>query len=134
MLEILEGICEGKGKEEDLKLLEELSSYVQDTSLCALGQTAPNPVLTTLKYFKDEYIEHIKKHECRAKVCKALISYEINPDNCTGCGLCALKCPVKAIAGEKKKPHFIDPDICTKCGTCSSLCKFEAINIKTGGN
>jgi NADH-quinone oxidoreductase subunit F len=133
MLEILENICGGKGKEEDLKMLEELSHYVKETSLCGLGKTAPNPVLTTLRYFKDEYIEHIKKHECRAKVCKALISYEINPENCTGCGLCAMKCPVKAIAGEKKKPHFIDPDICTKCGTCSSLCKFKAIDVKTGG-
>ena len=133
MLEILEDICSGKGKLEDLELLEELSEYVKETSLCGLGQTAPNPVLTTLRYFKQEYLDHIQNHKCDAKVCKSLISYEINPENCTGCGLCAMKCPVKAITGEKKKPHFIDPDICTKCGTCLSHCKFKAVTVQTGG-
>jgi ferredoxin len=132
MLEILEDICKGKGVEESLELLEELGNYVKETSLCGLGKTAPNPVLTTLKYFKDEYVAHIEKKECPAKVCKALIFYEIDPEKCTGCTLCARKCPVKAISGEKKKTHTIDKDICTKCGTCFQACKFDAVIVKTG--
>ena len=133
ILEMLNDICSGKGNENSIPLLEELCEHVKETSLCGLGKTAPDPVLTTLKYFEDEYIAHIQKKECPAKVCKSLISYEINTKNCTGCGLCALKCPVKAITGEKKKPHTIDIDVCTKCGTCFGLCKFKAIEVNTGG-
>ena len=134
MLEILEDICAGKGNENSIPLLEELSEYIKETSLCGLGITAPNPVLTTLKYFKNEYIKHIEDKECPAKTCKALITYQIDPENCTGCGLCAKKCPVNAITGEKKKPHFLDQDICTKCGTCFEACKFKAVQVKSGGN
>lgn len=133
MLEILEDICAGKGDENSIPLLEELSEYIKETSLCGLGKTAPNPVLTTLKYFKDEYIAHIQNKECPAKVCKALIFYEINSKDCIGCGICAKKCPVNAISGEKKKPHVIDKEICTKCGTCIATCKINAIQVKTGG-
>ena len=133
MLEILEDICDGKGEMHHLDLLEELSEYIKETSLCGLGKTAPNPVLTTMKYFRDEYLAHIEKKECPAKVCKALIHYEIDPENCIGCGMCARKCPVEAISGEKKEPHVIDVDICTNCGTCRATCKFKAVLVKTGG-
>jgi len=132
MLEILEDICSGKGDKDSIPLLLELSDYIMETSLCGLGKTAPNPVLTTLKYFENEYISHIKNKECPAKVCKALISYEINSDECTGCGLCSKKCPVNAISGEKKKPHILDKDVCTKCGTCFQVCRFNAVQVKTG--
>jgi NADH-quinone oxidoreductase subunit F len=98
--------------------------------LCGLGQTAPNPVLTTIKYFKSEYEAHIRDKKCPAKSCKPLLTYEINPEKCTGCMLCNKKCPVNAISGEKKLPHFINQSICTKCGTCYSVCKFEAISVE----
>jgi len=133
MLEILEDICSGRGNEDSIPLLEELSEHIMNTSLCGLGKTAPNPVLTTLKYFRDEYIAHIERRECPAKVCKPLITYEIDPENCKGCRMCAKKCPVEAITGEKKEPHVIDGDVCTKCGTCFATCKFNAIVVKTGG-
>jgi NADH-quinone oxidoreductase subunit F len=133
MLEILEDICAGVASENSLDLLKELSEYIIDTSLCALGQTAPNPVLTTLKYFRDEYAAHINKQECPAKVCKELIYYEINSENCTGCTLCARKCPVEAINGEVKNPHKIDLELCTKCGNCHEVCRFKAVEVKTGG-
>ena len=133
VLDMLEDICTGKGDENTLPLLEELCEYIKDTSLCGLGKTSPDPILTTMKYFKDEYLAHIRDKECPAKVCKALIFYEINPENCIGCGLCAKKCPVEAISGEKKEPHVIDKDVCTKCGTCFATCKFNAVQVKTGG-
>ena len=130
MLEILERIVEGKGREGDAELLSELALQIKEGSLCALGQTAPNPVLTTLKYFKNEYIDHIEHKKCTAKQCKALVSYVIDNGKCTGCTLCKRKCPVSAISGEVKKPHEIDAALCTKCGICASVCKFKAILIE----
>lgn len=132
LLEILEDICAGKGSIDSLELLEEVSDYVKTTSLCGLGKTAPNPVITTLQYFKDEYLAHIQKKQCPAKVCKALISYDIDKEKCTGCGQCARKCPVDAISGEPKKLHVLDQKICTKCGTCIATCKFDAVQLKSG--
>jgi NADH-quinone oxidoreductase subunit F len=129
MLEILERITEGKGKESDIALLEELAYQIKDNSLCGLGQTAPNPVLTTLKYFRDEYTAHIVEKKCPAKVCKNLLTYEIDPEKCTGCTVCAKKCPVDAISGERKQVHFINQDICIRCGDCYSRCKFDAIKL-----
>lgn len=129
MLEILNNICKGKGKEEDIETLEELSLAVKDFALCGLGGTAPNPVLTTLKYFKDEYFMHIKDRKCPAGVCKELIEYSILEDLCTGCGLCLKSCPTNAISGEKKKLHYIDKTKCIKCGVCYDTCKFKAIKI-----
>ncbi len=129
MLEILKRITEGKGNEKDLELLEDLSRHVQKTSLCGLGQLAPNPVLTTLKYFNDEYQAHIKDKKCPALVCKSLITIGIIEDNCTGCTACAKVCPVNAISGERKKVHVIDPEVCTRCGLCIETCKFNAIEV-----
>ncbi len=130
MLEILTRITEGKGTLEDLDRLEYLAYKVRDTSLCALGGTAPNPVLTTLKYFRDEYIAHVQDKKCPAKVCKALIHYTIDPVACTGCTACARVCPVQAISGERKQPHTIDPAICIKCGACYEACRFNAIIVE----
>ncbi|MCX6257844.1 MAG: NADH-quinone oxidoreductase subunit NuoF [Bacteroidia bacterium] len=129
MLEVLNRIIDGKGKEGDIEVLEELAYQIKDNSLCGLGQTAPNPVLTTLKYFRNEYEAHIRDKKCPAKACKQLLTYEVIPDKCTGCMICAMKCPVKAIDGERKKVHFIHQEICTKCGECYSRCKFEAIMV-----
>jgi NADH-quinone oxidoreductase subunit F len=129
MLEILTRITEGKGEEGDLARLETLSYQIKDNSLCGLGQTAPNPVLTTMKYFRDEYEAHIRDKKCPAKVCKALLTYEVDPDKCTGCTVCAKNCPSNAIDGERKKIHFIRQDACIKCGMCFSKCKFDAINV-----
>lgn len=126
MLEILERITRGEGKDGDIELLEELAGKIKDGAMCGLGQTAPNPVLTTLRYFRNEYEDHIYNHTCTAKSCKALIHYEIT-DNCKGCGACARKCPVGAISGEKKKMHVIDPNVCIKCGKCEESCKFDAV-------
>ncbi|MCK5201170.1 MAG: 4Fe-4S binding protein, partial [Spirochaetales bacterium] len=131
MLDILTRITEGKGKEEDLVILEEMSELISSTSLCALGGTAPNPVLTTLKYFRDEYEVHIKESRCPAKECKALIQYTILADKCTGCTLCARDCPVDAISGERKEIHIIDPEVCVKCGICKAVCNFDAVRIES---
>lgn len=130
MLEILERICDGKGKMEDLDLLEDLAQKVKDGSLCALGGTAPNPILTTLKYFRDEYISHIVDKKCPAKVCTALIHYTIDPVTCIGCTKCARQCPVNAISGEIRKPHLIDQDTCIKCGQCMAVCPVKAISVE----
>ena len=129
MLEILIDICNGRGTVEDLEILEDLAGSIKDSALCGLGQTAPNPVLTTLKYFKDEYLAHIEEGTCPAKVCKALIRYEIIPDKCTGCGACLKVCPTAAITGEKKEVHNIAQEKCIKCGMCYSTCRFEAIEV-----
>jgi NADH:ubiquinone oxidoreductase subunit F (NADH-binding)/(2Fe-2S) ferredoxin/NAD-dependent dihydropyrimidine dehydrogenase PreA subunit len=130
MSEILEDITNGNGKLEDLELLEELAEVIKDTALCALGGTAPNPVLSTIKYFRNEYEAHIKDKKCPAGVCKALIEYSIDPKKCTGCDACTKQCPQDAITGKKKEPHNIDPEKCIKCGACYDICKFEAVNKK----
>jgi NADH:ubiquinone oxidoreductase subunit F (NADH-binding)/(2Fe-2S) ferredoxin/Pyruvate/2-oxoacid:ferredoxin oxidoreductase delta subunit len=130
MLEILTGICEGHGKQGDIELLEELGTMIQQFSLCGLGTSAPNPVLTTIRYFRNEYEAHIQDRKCPSGVCKALFHYEIDETACNGCHLCALKCPQKAITGEKKKPHKLDQEMCIKCGICYDACKFNAISIK----
>jgi NADH-quinone oxidoreductase subunit F len=132
MLEILERITEGRGAENDIEKLESLSEYIMQGSLCGLGQTAPNPVLTTIRYFRSEYEAHIKEKKCPARSCRELIEYQVIPDNCTGCTLCARVCPVDAISGSKKELHYIDSQICTHCGACYDACKFEAIDILTG--
>lgn len=130
MLEILTRISEGKGKEGDVELLEELCAAIKDGALCGLGQTAPNPVLTTIKYFREEYDAHILRHKCPAKECIDLLEYKIDADKCKGCTLCAKKCPVEAIDGELKKVHVIDPNKCIKCGQCFTLCKFDAVGVE----
>lgn len=129
MHEILVKITEGKGEESDLDLLVDLGDKVRDGSLCGLGQTAPNPVLTTLRYFKDEYLEHIKDKKCRSKVCKPLLTFTIDADACTGCTLCAKNCPTNAITGERKKAHIIEQTKCIKCGNCESVCNFNAVKV-----
>ena len=128
LLEILERITKGLGKEGDMELLEKLSADVKAASLCGLGQTAPNPILSTLKYFREEYEAHVREKKCPAKVCKDLLTYSIIGDICTGCGACKRACSAGAITGEKKKPHLIDPLLCIKCGACFDVCKFASVN------
>jgi NADH:ubiquinone oxidoreductase subunit F (NADH-binding) len=127
MHEILERITAGQGQDGDIELLEELARYIRSASLCGFGMTAPNPVLSTLRYFRSEYEVHIRGKKCPAAVCKDLITYSVIEDNCTGCGACRRACPADAVRGTKKKPHQIIEDICIKCGTCFDVCKFKAI-------
>jgi NADH-quinone oxidoreductase subunit F len=129
MLEIVTDITEGRGRAEQLELMAELGETMAEASLCALGKTAPNPVVSTLRYFRDEYEKHINDKQCPAGVCRELIQYSIDPEACTGCGACLKACPHGAITGETKKPHSIDQDVCTKCGICKDVCKFEAVRI-----
>ena len=127
LLEILDKITTGKGTLEDIDKLEELSYYIKENSLCGLGQTAPNPGLSTLKYFRDEYVAHVTERRCPAGACKALTNFTVIEDKCKGCTLCARNCPVGAISGAVKVPHVIDTNKCIKCGVCMDKCKFNAI-------
>lgn len=132
MLEIIEKITEGKATVKDLERLEMLANHIKSTSFCGLGQSAPNPVLSTLRYYKDEYLSHIVNKCCPAKVCKKLITYKIDKEKCVGCNLCSMSCPNKAIKGEVKTPHEIMQELCVKCGTCYEKCKFGAISKESG--
>jgi ferredoxin len=127
MLEILIRITEGQGKPGDVDELERLAKTIKATSLCGLGQTAPNPVLSTIRYFRDEYDAHVNEQRCPAGYCKALLTYSIDADKCTGCTACAKACPVGAISGEAKQPHVIDESLCTRCGACRDTCRFDAV-------
>ena len=129
LLELLNKITEGRGTEKDLDTLATLGQVIKDTALCGLGQTSPNPVLSTLDNFYDEYVEHVRDKTCRAKQCKSLLTYTINPEHCIGCHLCAKNCPADAIGGLVRKPHVINPDKCIKCGMCMARCKFNAILV-----
>ena len=127
MLEILEKICDGKGEEKDLEKLEKLAENIKAASVCGLGQSAPNPVLSTLKYFRDEEEEHVIDKRCRTQECKAMAKITIDPEKCKGCGLCQKNCPVSAIKGEGRDVREIDQSKCIKCGTCLAKCPFKAI-------
>ncbi|HSQ28045.1 MAG TPA: NADH-quinone oxidoreductase subunit NuoF [Anaerolineales bacterium] len=129
ILELLERICEGKGEDGDIEKLESLCSEVQKNSLCGLGQGAPNPVISTLNNFRDEYEAHVYEKRCPAKVCRALIRYEIDVNTCTGCTVCARNCPVEAISGERRHPHVIDAETCIRCGICMQVCNFNAVQV-----
>jgi len=128
--EILERICNGEGRDGDIELLEDLSAVMKQGSLCGLGQTAANPVLSTLRYFRDEYEAHIHEHRCPAGICKALVRYTIDPEKCTGCLACIKPCPTGAITGIKKEPHVINQDKCIQCGTCMDACNFDAVRVE----
>ena len=130
MCRIVTDICEGRGQPEHIDMLRELGQAVKDASLCALGSTAPNPVLSTLRYFQEEYDEHIQEKRCPAGVCRALITYTIDPDHCKACQVCVKKCPQEAISGEKKQPQVIDQDKCIRCGVCRDVCTFEAVMVQ----
>ena len=127
LLEILDRITKGQGREGDIERLEKLSRGVKTTSLCGLGQTAPNPVLSNIRYFSEEFEAHIRDRKCPAKVCRELLTYSISEELCTGCGACLRACPAGAVRGEKKKPHTIDPDICIRCGACFDVCRFNSV-------
>jgi NADH-quinone oxidoreductase subunit F/NADP-reducing hydrogenase subunit HndC len=128
LLNLLEKICAGRGEAEDLDKIREVGTAMQKAALCGLGQTAPNPVLSTMHYFAEEYRAHIEDHRCPAGVCKKLVTYEIDPAKCIGCTLCARKCPVNTIEGERQKPHRILQENCIKCGECLKACKFGAVS------
>jgi NADH:ubiquinone oxidoreductase subunit F (NADH-binding) len=130
LMELLEEITEGRGQEGDIDRLIKMSELIKKTSLCGLGATAPNPVLTTIKYFREEYEAHIRDHKCPAKVCKPLITFTVIEANCNGCQLCRIKCPVEAIDGAKKEVHKVIQEKCIKCGTCYDACKFAAIAVE----
>ena len=130
LMEKLQAITEGQGTEEDIDKLVKMSEIIKKTSLCGLGQTAPNPVLSTIRYFRDEYLAHVRDGKCPAKVCKPLLTFQVVAENCTGCQLCRLKCPAEAVEGSKKEPHHIIQDKCIKCGTCFENCKFDAIAVE----
>ena len=127
MLHLLNRLCEGEGTADDLDRLEKLASTIKSASLCGLGQTAPNPVLTAIGHFREEFEAHVTDKKCPAGVCRNLITVTIDPERCTGCGQCIKVCGVEAITGDKKKAHSIDPELCTKCGACRNVCKFEAV-------
>ncbi|MEA3224499.1 MAG: NADH-ubiquinone oxidoreductase-F iron-sulfur binding region domain-containing protein, partial [Planctomycetota bacterium] len=129
MHHILQRICNGEGRDGDIELLEELGTAIREASLCGLGQSLPNPVLSSLEHFREEYEDHINNSRCPAGVCKALITFNIDEEICTGCRLCAKNCPQDAITGEAKEPHTIDQDKCIKCGVCVDVCKFEAVLV-----
>ena len=130
MFGIVDRICSGNGIKGDIEHLEELGRAVSLGSLCGLGQSAPNPVLSTIRYFRDEYLMHIEQKKCPAGVCKTLIKLGINPEKCTGCMRCASECPVGCITGEKKQVHVIDAEKCIKCGNCYDVCRFDAVIIE----
>jgi len=130
LLEVLTRITKGQGQEGDIEFLEELSAAIKDASMCGLGTTLPNPVLSTLQYFRDEYVAHVKEKRCPALACKDLIQYYIQPEKCIGCQLCFKNCPVQAIRGELKHVHIIDVSKCTKCGTCIEICPTKISAVK----
>lgn len=129
ILDILNRICNGQGKAGDLEQLEFLCTEIQETALCGLGQGAPTPLISALKHFRSEFEAHIFEKRCPARVCRALVKYEIDPQICTGCTVCARNCPVNAIHGERRSPHCIEPDICIRCGICAQVCNFNAIHV-----
>ena len=128
LLELLEKITKGSGEERDIERIKSISMAMQKASLCALGQSTPNPVMSSLKYFEEEYMRHIKDKKCLAGKCRDLVTYTIITDKCIGCGLCAQRCPVNCISGEKRKPYLIDQPKCIKCGECYAVCKFNAVS------